>query len=756
IHMPRLFSFLSSDNQGVEAYFHGQFLVVESGGGKGKKASLHFTYAFKPRRWYFVGLEHTNKHGLLGKGDSELRLYVDGSLHESRAFDFPRISKPLAFCCIGTNPPPTIAGLQRRRRQCPLFAEMGPIYIFREPIGPDRMSRLALRGGDILPTFGNGAGFPWKATNDHIKNMAEESFALNHEIGGSLHLLYHPSLLSGRFCPDASPSGSAGTHRRPAEVLGLVHVSPHVRPAESLWALAYGGPMALLPLTVSGVQMDTLEPALGELSLSLATASLSAPIFRIISLAIQHPGNNEELCRTCAPELLSRVLHYLLQASSKLGSGEKEGVTNEELVAAIVSLCQSQRNNHELKVQLFRTLLLDLKMWSSCNYGLQKKLLSSLADMVFTESICMRDANALQMLLDGCRRCYWAIREPDSIDNLPLTGTKRSLGEVNALIDELLVVIELLLGAVSSTAASDDVCSLIGFIVDCPQPNQVARLLHLIYRLIVQPNISRANMFAQSFISSGGVEALLVLLQREAKAGNNHILDNSANLSECDVVSNEGSDAKAMTGEGYYQDDESQLAEQHESIVHEDTEQEAAKTNGASFKMLGAKIGRKISNSENQLIKNLGGINFSITADNVRNNVYNVDKSDGIVVGIIRILGALVASGHLKFASSSSNPNLPDGLLTTVHDEGNTMSEDRVSLLLFALQKAFQAAPRRLMTANVYMALISAAINVSSADENLNLYDCGHRFEHIQLLLVLLRTLPYAPRSFQARAIQSS
>ncbi|VAH35374.1 unnamed protein product [Triticum turgidum subsp. durum] len=210
-HMPRLFSFLSSDNQGVEAYFHGQFLVVESGGGKGKKASLHFTYAFKPRRWYFVGLEHTNKHGLLGKGDSELRLYVDGSLHESRAFDFPRISKPLAFCCIGTNPPPTIAGLQRRRRQCPLFAEMGPIYIFREPIGPDRMSRLALRGGDILPTFGNGAGFPWKATNDHIKNMAEESFALNHEIGGCLHLLYHPSLLSGRFCPDASPSGSAGS-----------------------------------------------------------------------------------------------------------------------------------------------------------------------------------------------------------------------------------------------------------------------------------------------------------------------------------------------------------------------------------------------------------------------------------------------------------------------------------------------------------------------------------------------------------------
>ena len=229
--------------------------------------------------------------------------------------------------------------------------------------------------------------------------------------------------------------------------------------------------MALLPLTISNVQMDSLEPMLGELS--IATASLSAPIFRIISLAIQHPGNNEELCRTCSPEILSRVLHYQLQAFPKMEGGEGEAVTDEELVDAIVSLCQSQRNNHELKVQLFSTLLLDLKMWSSCTYGLQKKLLSSLADMIFTEAACMRDANALQMLLDSCRRCYWAIREPNSIDNFALTGTKRSLGEINALIDELLVVVELLLGSASSTAASDDVRCLIGFVVDCPQPNQV-------------------------------------------------------------------------------------------------------------------------------------------------------------------------------------------------------------------------------------------------------------------------------------------
>ncbi|KAK3141841.1 hypothetical protein QOZ80_4BG0338950 [Eleusine coracana subsp. coracana] len=759
-HMPRLFSFLSSDNQGVEAYFHGQFLVVESVGGRGKKASLHFTYAFKPQCWYFVGLEHTNKHGLLGKGESELRLYVDGRLYESRPFEFPRISKPLAFCCIGTNPPPTIAGLQRRRRQCPLFAEMGPVYIFKEPIGSERMSRLASRGGDILSSFGNGAGLPWKATNDHVKNISEESFTLNNEIGGSLHLLYHPSLLTGRFCPDASPSSSSGTHRRPAEVLGLVHVSSRVRPAEALWALAYGGPMALLPLTISNVHMDNLEPTPGDLSLSLATVSLSAPVFRIISLSIQHPGNNEELCQTFAPELLSCVLNYLLQALSKLESGEK-ALTDEELVTAIVSLCQSQRNNHELKVQLFSGLLLDLKLWSSCNYGLQKKLLSSLADMVFTESACMRDAKAMQMLLDGCRRCYWAVWEPDSIDNSALTGTKRSPGEVNALVDELLVIIELLLGAASPTAISDDVRCLIGFVADCPQPNQVARVLHLIYRLIVQPNVSRANMFAQSFISSGGVETLLVLLQREAKTGNKNILgDSGASSSENDVLRDVITDKQASSGDDKCDDkceaDEIKSVEHHNTFIHKEVaENEATDTNDDCSSMLDPNIEKKVLSFENGLLKNLGGITFSITSDNVRNNVYNVDKGDGIVVGIIHILGALVASGHLKFDDSgAASPNISVGNQTTLNEDGNTISEDRVSLLLFALQKAFQAAPSRLMTANVYMALISAAINVSSVDENLNLYDSGHRFEHIQLLLVLLRSLPYASRAFQARAIQ--
>ncbi|KAL3536918.1 hypothetical protein ACH5RR_000284 [Cinchona calisaya] len=738
-HMPRLFSFLSADNQGLEAYFHAQFLVVESGSGKGRKASLHFTHAFKPQCWYFIGLEHTCKQGLIGKAESELRLYIDGSLYESRPFDFPRISKPLAFCCIGTNPPPTMAGLQRRRRQCPLFAEMGPVYIFKEPIGPERMMRLASRGGDVLPCFGNGAGLPWLAANDHVQTMAEESALLDAEIAGSLYLLYHPNLLNGRYCPDASPSAVAGMHRRPAEVLGQVHVANRMRPIEAFWALAYGGPLSLLPLTVSNVHENTFEPQQGDLSLSLMTTALAAPIFRIISLAIQFPGNVEELCRRRGPEVLSRVLNYLLQTLSSLDAAKSDGVGNEELVAAIVSLCQSQKKNHALKVQLFSSLLLDLKIWSLCSYGLQKKLLSSLADMVFTESSVMRDANAIQMLLDGCRRCYWTTRESDSVDTFSMDEAARPVGEINALVDELLVVIELLVLAATPSMAVDDVRCLLGFMVDCPQLNQVARVLHLIYRLVVQPNASRSQTFAEAFMAYGGIETLLVLLQREAKAGDHDEPD----LSIQNNISLSAGELDLNNRDGF-------LGSSHS--VNTGSMEENELTSPEKVKRESFNIERMSSVSEYAFLKNLGGITSSISAENARNNVYNADKSDGIVVGIINLLGALVISRHLKFGTHAP-PDMTNNLLGLL-EGGGTMFDDKVSLLLFALQKAFQAAPNRLMTSRVYTALLGASINASSTDDGLNFYDSGHHFEHLQLLLVLLRSLPYASKPFQSRALQ--
>ncbi|KAL6004719.1 hypothetical protein ACLOJK_005274 [Asimina triloba] len=322
--------------------------------------------------------------------------------------------------------------------------------------------------------------------------------------------------------------------------------------------------------------------------------------------------------------------------------------------------------------------------------------------------------------------------------------------------------------------------------------SQVARVLQLIYRLVVQPNTSRAHTFAEAFISCGGIETLLLLLQREAKAGDNSIIGSCTNHAEYTSASGSrkcpenlpvegsglhigetqeksldgqfGSENVPVEGSGLETsglqdrnpDYHSGSEEGKESISQEGCQLQVSDSVDSSIMVsLGNNIGRSASSSESQIIKNLGGINFSISAHSARNNVYNVDNGDGIIVRIISLLGALVASGHLKLRSSAAFPLPSSNLLGNgLPDEGNTMFSDKISLLLFALQKAFQAAPQRLMTANVYMALLGAAINASSTDEGMHLYDSGHRFEHVQLLLVLLRSLPYASKAFQARAIQ--
>ncbi|KAL8210367.1 hypothetical protein R6Q57_007099 [Mikania cordata] len=722
-----LFTFISSENQGIEAYFHAQFLVVESRDGKGRKGTIYFTHAFKPQCWYFIALEHTS--------NGEIRLYIDGNLHETHSFDLPRISKPLLYFIIGNNLPPTMTGSVQNSCQCPLFAEMGPIYIFKEEIGLVMIRRLASRGPDSIPSFGNAAGLMWLSTNAHVANIEEESARLDADIAGYLHLLYHPSLLAGRQCLDASPSGPSGFLQRPAEALGHLPVTTRMRPTEALWALAYGGPMSLLPFLVSKLDIDTLEPIKGNLKSCLASTALAAPIFRIISLAIRHLANSNELCRRRGPEVLSKILTYLLKTLSSLDAA-KHKVADEEIVAAVVSLCQSQKNNLTLKVQLFSTLLLDLKIWSLCSYGIQKKLLSSLADIVFNESSVMREAKAIQTLLDGCRRCYWTIYEKDSINTFSINGGPRPIGEVNALVDELLVVIELLLVEAPPPMAVNDIRCLLGFLVDCPQPNQVARALHLIYRLVVQPNTSRARTFAEAFISCGGIETLLVLLQREAKASDHDVPEND----DDDMLS------KAESGPENYNTDDVR------SLYGSEYSSYDLQSRNSVLASMASSVGSRLSASESLFIKNLGGIRFSISAENARNNVYNIDKSDGIVVAIIGLFGALVISGHLKFGS-----NAPLDLTGNLHgllEGAGSMFDDKVSLLHFALQKTLQAAPNRLMTGNVYATLLSASLNASARDEELNFYDPQLRFEHLELLLVLLRSLPYSTKNIQIRALQ--
>lgn len=234
-------------------------------------------------------------------------------------------------------------------------------------------------------------------------------------------------------------------------------------------------------------------------------------------------------------------------------------------------------------------------------------------------------------------------------------------------------------------------------------------MLHLIYRLVVQPNTSRAQTFAEAFINCGGLETLLVLLQREAKAGDCSLSDSMTKSDETLSVQGPELDSGSRDA-GKCQDDEEIYLQEKDLSSNEKVGESQLSNSGSRSVTVSPNLKIERMASENAFMKNLGGISLSISADNARNNVYNIDKSDGIVLGIIGLIGVLVASGHLKFGSRAPSDAANNLLGSTLQDGGGTMFDDKVSLLLFALQKAFQAAPNRLMTSNVYATLLGASV----------------------------------------------
>ena len=166
-HMPRLFSFISTEPggaQGVEAYFHGAFLVLEANGGRGKvdRVAVPFMHAFALKTWTCVAIEYRPPEAYnvpsLGVSDpashGEVRLHVNGVAVETHRMTLPRVSGSLGFCCVGTNPPAAMAGLQSKRRQCALYGHLGPVYVFREYIGGKHVSDIAARGASYVPGYG--------------------------------------------------------------------------------------------------------------------------------------------------------------------------------------------------------------------------------------------------------------------------------------------------------------------------------------------------------------------------------------------------------------------------------------------------------------------------------------------------------------------------------------------------------------------------------------------------------------------------
>jgi hypothetical protein len=190
---------------------------------------------------------------------------------------------------------------------------------------------------------------------------------------------------------------------------------------------------------------------------------------------------------------------------------------------------------------------------------------------------------------------------------------------------------------------------------------QVARVLHLIYRLVVQPNTSKAATFVETFLGKGGVEMLLTLLRREAESEES---DEEPTMDQ-EIVNGDSNNNTSIDNQWFKKTvDSGDLASprspQVSSRRHRGTDDIDGQLPLPTKTVVSVARSRSAAQKA-PMVGTLGGISLSISADRVRNKFRNVDSPDGIMVGIVSLLGALVSGGHLKvmrFGSYSTPPHL--------------------------------------------------------------------------------------------------
>ena len=361
-HMPRLFSFLSADPsdangtaQGVEAYFHGPYLVVEATGADGRRAAVAFTTPFPTKTWRCVAVEHDPSADERERAPrqataaprGEARLYLDGALVESRRFRAPAVTGPLGFCCIGTNPPAAMAGMQRRRRQCALRASLGPVYVFREAVGARAAAELAARGGTYVPRYGARRS---PLTADHVDAAHAR---LDSALAPTLLQVLHPATPPAEngdggdaaaraarggsaTVPDLSPLGAGGTRSdRRGSLLGRAATTARTPIRDAIGRASPLGAAALLSLMCAEEEEDdaavaaAFVPTLRAVSACLTGDSASA---RAAVAALEAAAFAPTL-RSLLPRAL-RALRNVTEPREALDAAETKVVEALEVLVA--------------------------------------------------------------------------------------------------------------------------------------------------------------------------------------------------------------------------------------------------------------------------------------------------------------------------------------------------------------------------------------------------------------------------------------
>ncbi len=197
---PRLFSFLTEEALGVEAFFLNEKLCVAIKNRNRTDQPVTFKFPFEPKSWYFIVISH--QYHMMRK--SEVTLFVNGNPSETLYITYPKFDAPVSCSHVGTNGEAleplfgTKAMAFAKDRSQPLFGQMGPILMLSDAyltqpdvkriyeMGPNMESRNLVDSGEIACGV-NG-----------------NQFYVDKRFIGRIVFFYTPKATDGMLCTEVS------------------------------------------------------------------------------------------------------------------------------------------------------------------------------------------------------------------------------------------------------------------------------------------------------------------------------------------------------------------------------------------------------------------------------------------------------------------------------------------------------------------------------------------------------------------------
>uniref|UniRef100_A0A7N6BQ58 Neurobeachin-like protein 2 n=1 Tax=Anabas testudineus TaxID=64144 RepID=A0A7N6BQ58_ANATE len=529
----QLYSFFTASGTGLEAFFTMEgVLVVAVCTKKDYMAVALPEYPLADSHWHSVAIVHIP--GRRPFGQNLVTIYIDGEQRKTAQLRFPSLSEPFTSCCIGSaghrttttttspnlpmtsssNPSPEFAfpthapSLIRSQSFPASFAggrwgSLGDSPVHAIPAGlqdtewgtPTSLDGLLGTAFICYEALQQTQAKALYAAGPNHVSLFKADGELS-DINSKLLLYYTPQACKIQICLDLSPNhqydGRLTGHREICDVVNVVGgigvllpLLEQVSEAEQVFNGGQEisdllGPELTSPRGPAAMLLPLNKSVEGRLERNCIAAFL----LMVKNLIRHHPVNQESLLHCHGPSIMGAML-------SKVPGSMMD--MNVFMACQLLLDQVYNEGNVPLLQQLYHHLLFDFRIWTKSHFAVCLAHVQYLSSVINKSKQRMKRKYGVQYILDTIRT-YYSVEKDGS-----------ALSEEKQTVQTSLFV---LLKDFLKSPSSEELHSLLAYILSVGEERQVVRALEVLYELLRN---SPPREHVQTVLLEWGVEQLYCL-----------------------------------------------------------------------------------------------------------------------------------------------------------------------------------------------------------------------------------------------------